>query len=64
MQNKVSNNTNKYFENLPLLQSTLLAYFCDEESLKLVNKVFYKLNYEKYSAKARRRQHTSTTSWY
>jgi len=38
----------KYFGNVHLLQNTLLPYFCDEEPLKLINKIFYKLNYEKY----------------
>ena len=39
---------NKYFENVILLQNTLLPYFCDEILLKTVNKVFSKLNYEKF----------------
>jgi hypothetical protein len=39
----------KYFNNLPLLQNTLLSYFCEAEPLKLLNKQFYKLNYEKYN---------------
>jgi len=39
----------KYFENLLLLQNTLLSYFCKPEPLKLINKQFYKLNYEKYN---------------
>jgi antitoxin component YwqK of YwqJK toxin-antitoxin module len=39
----------KYFGNSELLQNTLLPYFCDEEPLKLINKLFYKLNYEKYN---------------
>jgi len=38
-----------YFENIPLLQNTLLPYFCEPEPLKSVNKVFFKLNYEKYN---------------
>jgi antitoxin component YwqK of YwqJK toxin-antitoxin module len=38
----------KYFNNSELLQNTLLLYFCDEKLLKLINKLFYKLNYEKY----------------
>jgi hypothetical protein len=51
-----------YFENIPLLQNTLVPYFCEPEPLKSINKVFFKLNYEKYSAKARRRQHSFRTS--
>jgi len=39
----------RYFQNIQLLQNTLLPYFCNEEPLKLVNKQFYKLNYEKYN---------------
>jgi antitoxin component YwqK of YwqJK toxin-antitoxin module len=39
----------KYFQNTQLLQNTLLPYFCDEEPLKLINKQFYKLDYEKYN---------------
>jgi hypothetical protein len=39
----------KYFNNIVLLQNTLLPYFCNEEPLKLVNKQFYRLNYEKYN---------------
>jgi hypothetical protein len=39
----------KYFGNVQLLQSTLLPYFCNEQPLKLVNKQFYRLNYEKYN---------------
>jgi hypothetical protein len=39
----------KYFGNAELLQNTLLSYFCNEEPLKLVNKKFYGLNYEKYN---------------
>jgi len=39
----------KYFINTVLLQNTLLPYFCEEEPLKFINKLFYKLNYEKYN---------------
>jgi antitoxin component YwqK of YwqJK toxin-antitoxin module len=39
---------NSYFENIDLLQNTLLPYFSEEEPLKSINKKFYKLNYEKY----------------
>jgi hypothetical protein len=38
----------KYFENLLLLQNTLLSYFNTPEHLKLLNKTFHKFNYEKY----------------
>jgi antitoxin component YwqK of YwqJK toxin-antitoxin module len=38
-----------YFTNTDLLQNTLLPYFCVEEPMKFVNKMFYKLNYEKYN---------------
>jgi len=41
--------SDQYFNSTDLLQNTLLPYFCDEESLKLVNKIFYGLNYEKYN---------------
>ena len=37
-----------YFENIVLLENTLLPYFCDEKSLKFINKQFYQLNYKKY----------------
>jgi len=37
-----------YFENIPLLQNTLLLYFDTENPLNLINKQFRKLNYEKY----------------
>ncbi len=40
---------NQYFENIDLLQNTLLPYFKDEYPLKSLNKKFYKLNYEKYN---------------
>ena len=40
---------NKYFNNIQLLQNTLLPYFCVPEPLKLINKIFYSLNYEKYN---------------
>jgi len=39
----------KYFGNTDLLQNTLLPYFCEEEPLKLLNKLFWKLDYEKYN---------------
>jgi len=39
----------KYFGNIDLLQNTLLPYFCNDESLKLINKLFSKLNYKKFS---------------
>jgi len=39
----------KYFGNSILLQNTLLPYFCDENPLKLINKLFSTLNYEKYN---------------
>jgi hypothetical protein len=55
---------NNYFQNLPLLENTLLSYFEEDKPLKNINKQFTKLNYEKYSAKARRRQYTYPTSWY
>ena len=38
-----------YFENIQLLQNTLLKYFSDEYPLKLLNKKFSTLNYEKYN---------------
>jgi len=50
MQHKTLNNTNKYFDDLPLLQNTLLPFFYDSEPLKYVNKIFYNLNYDKYNA--------------
>jgi antitoxin component YwqK of YwqJK toxin-antitoxin module len=40
---------NSYFENIPLLQNTLLTYFKEEEPLKNINKQFSELNYEKYN---------------
>jgi len=43
------NASTQYFQNLPLLQNTLLPYFYKSEPLKLINKQFYKLNYEKYN---------------
>jgi len=39
----------KYFDNKELIENTLLSYFCDENLLKLINKKFYVLNYEKYN---------------
>ncbi len=48
-------NSVKYFNNTILLQNTLLPYFCNEYPLIFINKQFQKLNYEKYSAKARRK---------
>jgi len=38
-----------YFENKELIQNTLLPYFCEAEPLKLINKKFNELNYEKYN---------------
>ncbi len=38
-----------YFENIQLLQNTLLKYFSDEYPFKLLNKKFSTLNYEKYN---------------
>ncbi len=38
-----------YFENSSLLENTLLSYFCEEYPLKLLNKKFNSLNYEKYN---------------
>jgi antitoxin component YwqK of YwqJK toxin-antitoxin module len=38
----------KYFNSNVLLQNTLLPYLCEAEPLKLINKLFNKLNYEKY----------------
>jgi antitoxin component YwqK of YwqJK toxin-antitoxin module len=38
----------KYFNNRVLLENTLLPYFCNTESLNLINRLFSKLNYEKY----------------
>jgi len=43
------NTSTHYFENIPLLQNTLLSYFCEEEPLKFINKKFCSLNYEKYN---------------
>jgi len=43
----------KYFNSINLLENTLLSYFCDEEPLKLINKLFSKLNYEKYNTHIR-----------
>ena len=40
---------NNYFQNLPLLQNTLLSYFSTEEELKNISKQFTELNYEKYN---------------
>jgi len=39
----------KYFNNSTLLENTLLPYFCEPEPLKLINKIFLSLNYEKYN---------------
>ncbi len=39
-----------YFENTILLQNTLLSYFCDKYPLKILNKQFNILIYEKYNA--------------
>jgi antitoxin component YwqK of YwqJK toxin-antitoxin module len=38
-----------YFQNISLLENTLLPYFCDDIILKCINKVFSGLNYEKYN---------------
>ncbi len=38
-----------YFENIILLQNTLLSYFSNEYPLKLINKKFSTFNYEKYN---------------
>jgi antitoxin component YwqK of YwqJK toxin-antitoxin module len=45
--------TTPYFQNSILLENTLLPYFCDAEPLKLVNKLFLKLNYEKFNTHIR-----------
>jgi len=39
---------NNYFNNISLLENTLLPYFYEADNLKLVNKLFSKLNYDKY----------------
>jgi len=39
----------KYFNDILILQNTLLPYFCEAEPLKYLNKQFLKLNYEKYN---------------
>jgi antitoxin component YwqK of YwqJK toxin-antitoxin module len=41
--------SNSYFQNSYLLHNTLLPYFSDDEPLKLINKLFYRLNYERYN---------------
>jgi antitoxin component YwqK of YwqJK toxin-antitoxin module len=46
---KETKTTNQYFQNVPLLQNTLLTYFSSEEDLKNLNKQFQNLNYEKYN---------------
>jgi len=43
------NVSTQYFENIPLLENTLLTYFSEEQPLKNLNKTFSKLNYEKYN---------------
>jgi len=43
------NISTQYFQNVPLLQNTLLSYFKEEEPLKNINKQFRDLNYEKYN---------------
>jgi len=43
------NTSIQYFKNKDLIQNTLLPYFCEENPLKLINKLFYSLNYEKYN---------------
>jgi len=40
---------NLYFENMSLLQNTLLTYFNTSEPLKNINKQFHQLEYEKYN---------------
>lgn len=39
----------EYFQNKDLLQNILLPYFCYKHPLKLLNKQFSKLDYEKYN---------------
>jgi hypothetical protein len=39
----------KYFNDIPLLQNTLLPYFCDQYPLVCINKKFKTLNYAKYN---------------
>jgi len=41
--------SNSYFQNTHLLHNTLLPYFCNEIPLKLINKLFFRLNYERYN---------------
>jgi len=43
------NISTQYFQNVPLLENTLLTYFDEEEPLKNINKQFQNLNYEKYN---------------
>jgi len=45
----MSNIISEYFQNTDLLQNTLLPYFYEDKLLKLINKKFSKLNYEKYN---------------
>jgi antitoxin component YwqK of YwqJK toxin-antitoxin module len=48
-QHKNYETKNKYFEDTPLLQNTLLTYFNTAEPLKNINKKFQNLEYEKYN---------------
>jgi antitoxin component YwqK of YwqJK toxin-antitoxin module len=47
-ESELINISNQYFQNIPLLQNTLLSYFSTQESLGKINKKFYGLDYEKY----------------
>jgi antitoxin component YwqK of YwqJK toxin-antitoxin module len=49
MEYEVINTKIQYFENIQLLENTLLPYFSTEEDLKFINKRFYVLNYKKYN---------------
>ncbi len=40
---------NQYFQNIQLLENTLLSYFQDPYPLIFINKQFSKLHYEKYN---------------
>jgi antitoxin component YwqK of YwqJK toxin-antitoxin module len=42
------NISTQYFQNVPLLQNTLLTYFSTAEELKNINKQFQTLEYDKY----------------
>lgn len=48
-ENNILISQTQYFENIPLLQNTLLTYFNTEEDLKILNKQFKNLDYEKYN---------------